>query len=51
MDVELKRYLDEMEARIMAALDRMRADLMVDVESHAGEKRVDPVARKLDGQD
>lgn len=50
MDIELKQYLDEMEARILSALDRMRADLISDVELHAGEKRVDAVARKLDGQ-
>jgi hypothetical protein len=50
MDGELKQYLDAMEARIIAALDRLRSDLIVNIESHAGEKRVDAVSRKLEGE-
>ena len=50
MDAEIKQYLDAMESRIMAALERLRGDLAADVELHAGEKRVDAVARKLEGE-
>jgi hypothetical protein len=49
MDDELKQHLAAMEARIMAAIERLRADLTREVEVHAGEKRIDPVARKLEG--
>jgi hypothetical protein len=51
MDEELKRYLDAMEARITGAIDQLRAELASEVEAHVGAKRVDPVARKLDGLD
>lgn len=51
MDDELKRYLDAMEARITGAIDRLRVELASEVEVHVGEKRVDPVARKLEGSE
>lgn len=51
MDDDLKRYLDAMEARIIGAIDRLRAELASEVEVHVGEKRVDAVARKLEGLD
>ena len=49
MDDDLKRYLDAMEARIMRAIGHLRTELTSEVELHVGEKRVDAVARKLDG--
>ena len=51
MNDELKRYLDGIEARIMVAIDRLRGELTAEIEMHAGEKRIDAVARKLDGLD
>ena len=49
MDDDLRNYLNAMEARIMMAIDRLRTELTSEVEMHAGEKRLDPVARKLEG--
>ncbi len=51
MDQELMRYLDAMESRILGAIDRLRAEIASEVERHVGDKRVDAVARKLEGLD